>query len=260
MNATESRRQAIDALARDPLRHVVLLKYLTAYPDHTTAHHVTGAAGAASLVALETAASGYDLKTYPETKIVAFIESDHPDLTAALLDHLPRDAGIVFKLSRPEDVAVVAARFAVARRRGFVSFTAADSSAPEPGIRVTTAPGDAAYRLFAMQDHARDWLEPLLAAGTAFACVLERDGRPFSACFAFRNYGPVWEIGGVVTDPDHRRNGHAARVVRAALAELERRGLLSRYQVEDTNAASIGLARSIGLRPFMTLAHYLHEG
>lgn len=260
MIATESRHQIIDALARDPLRHVVLLKYLMAYPGHTTARRVTGPQGAATLVAMETEASGYDLKTYPETKIVAFIESDHPDLTAGLIASLPRDAGIVFKLSRPEDVAVVASRFAVARRRGFVSFTAGDSYAPEPDIRVTTAPGEAAYRLFAMQDHARDWLEPLLTAGTAFACVLERDGRPLSACFAFQNYGPVWEIGGVVTDPDHRRNGYAGRAVRAALAELGRRGLLPRYQVEDSNAASIGLARSIGLRPFMTLAHYVHEG
>jgi RimJ/RimL family protein N-acetyltransferase len=260
MIATESRHQIIDALARDPLRHVVLLKYLMAYPGHTTARRVTGPQGAATLVAMETGASAYDLKTYPGTRIVAFIESDHPDLTAVLLDHLPRDAGIVFKLSRPEDVAVVAARFAVARRRGFVSFTAADSSAPEPEIRATTVLSDAAYRLFATQDHARDWLEPLLAAGTAFACVLERDGRPLSACFAFQNYGPVWEIGGVITDPDHRRNGHAARAVRAALAEIGRRGLVPRYQVEDTNAASIGLARSIGLRPFMTLAHYVHEG
>jgi hypothetical protein len=36
---------------------------------------------------------------------------------------------------------------------------------------------------------------------------------PLSACFAFANYGPVWEVGGVVTAPAHRRMGFGARVV-----------------------------------------------
>ena len=100
--------------------------------------------------------------------------------------------------------------------------------------------------------------EPLLAAGSAFAAVLERDRKGVSACFAFENHGPVWEVGGVVTAPEHRRKGLGARVVRAALAELSRRGLAPRYQVEEHNTASIGLANSVGLTPFLTITHYAH--
>ena len=77
-----------------------------------------------------------------------------------------------------------------------------------------------------------------------------------SACFAFENYGPVWEVGGVVTASAHRQRGLGARVVRTALAELARRELAPRYQVEEHNTASIALARSVGLVPFVTITHY----
>ena len=38
-------------------------------------------------------------------------------------------------------------------------------------IRLGPDPGAAAFALFAAQDHARDWLAPMLADGRAFACV-----------------------------------------------------------------------------------------
>ena len=63
----------------------------------------------------------------------------------------------------------------------------------------------------------------------------------------------------MVTAPSQRRKGFAARVVRTALAELAARGLAPRYQVEEHNKASIHLANSIGLVPFLTIVHYVHE-
>jgi ribosomal protein S18 acetylase RimI-like enzyme len=89
--------------------------------------------------------------------------------------------------------------------------------------------------------------------------VLARNGDPLSACFAFENYRPVWEVGGVVTAPSHRQKGFGARVVRTVLAELTKRGLVSRYQVEEHNTASIRLAESVGLTRFLTIVHYAHE-
>jgi hypothetical protein len=47
-------------------------------------------------------------------------------------------------------------------------------------------------------------------------------------------------------------------VVRTALAEIARRGFVPRYQVEESNVASIALARAIGLEPFWTITHYAH--
>lgn len=251
-------RDAIDALAAQPLRHIVLLKQLLAYPDHVTIHRVSDAAGAAMLVQLDVSASAYDRQAYPGAAVAAFIESDRPDLTAALLRHLPRGVGIVFKLSREADLAPVAARFAVARRTAFVSFTSTGGCEADPGVRLTAQPGDAACEMFEEQGHARAWLEPLLGTGSAFACVLEDGAETLSACFAFENFGPVWEVGGVVTAPSQRRRGFAARVVRSALAELAVRGLAPRYQVEERNAASIRLAQALGLVPFLTIVHYAH--
>lgn len=251
-------RDAIDTLSSEPLRHIVLLKHLLAYPDHVQVHRVSGAAGTAVLVALDVSASAYDRQTYSGAALAAFIASDDPDLTASLLRHLPRDVGIVFKLSGEADVAPVAARFRLERRTAFVSFSSAARYEPDPGIRVTSRPGDAAYGLFAQQGHERSWLEPMLHAGKAFACVAGDDDETPSACIAFENFGAVWEVGGVVTAPAQRRKGYAARVVGTALAELSARGLAPRYQVEEHNTASIRLAQTIGLVPFLTIVHYAH--
>jgi hypothetical protein len=258
MSSSTDHRDVIAALAREPLRHVVLLKQLLAYPQHVSSWHVSGTEGSATLVALDTSASPYDRQAYPGAEIAAFIDSDHPALTARLLAHLPRDVGIVFKLSSEADRAPVAARFPIARRTAFVSFTGDERGEPDLGVHFTRAPGERAFRLFATQGHERDWLEPMLGDGRAFACVLEQDDRPLAVCFAFENWGPVWEVGGVVTDPVHLRRGFAARVVRTALAELGERGLMPRYQVQEGNAASIALARSVGLTPFVTITHYTH--
>lgn len=258
MASNISVRDAVEMLGHEPLRHVVLLKQLLAYPDHVKVHRVSRPEGDATLVVLDTSVSPYDREAYPRAENVVFIASGHPRLTASLLSHVPRGAGIVFKLSHDADLAAVEARFAVERRTAFVSFTSANTFERLPDVRLTMSPDNAAFRLVAEQGHGRAWLEPLLRDGKAFACVLERDGETRSACFAFENYGPVWEVGGVVTAPSHRRKGLAARVVRTALAELAARGLVPRYQVEEDNEASIVLARSVGLVPFVTIVHYEH--
>ncbi|HLM12907.1 MAG TPA: GNAT family N-acetyltransferase, partial [Reyranella sp.] len=79
----------------------------------------------------------------------------------------------------------------------------------------------------------------LLASDRAFVCVLEHDAKPRSACIAFENHRQIWEVGGVMTPTPHRDRGFAARVVRTALAELQRRKLVARYQVNEDNLPSI---------------------
>ena len=259
MPTSVSVADAIDRLARDPLRNIVALKHLLAYPKHVRVHQVSDARRSAMLVTLDASVSAYDRETYPYARVVAFIVSDHPSLTAALMPHIPGDCGIVFKLSQETDLSPIAAQFPIERRTAFVSFTSAGRYKPDCHAAITQAPSDSAFDLFERQGHHRGWLEPLLIDGKAFACALVRSGEALSACFAFENYGPVWEVGGVVTAASHRRKGLAARVVRTALAELARRGKAPRYQVEETNDASIRLARSVGLAPFLTIVHYEHQ-
>ncbi len=250
-------RDIVEALERDPLRNIVLLKHLEAFPGHTRVHRFSGPAGTATLVLLDAAASAWDRRTYPTAEVVALIASDHPDLTRALLAFVPRGVGVVFKLSGAADHDVVAAAFPVERTTSVLSFTARSRFGRDEAVRVTMEPDDAVFALFESQDHSRDWLAPLLASNRAFASVLERDSESRSVCFAFENYRRVWEVGGLVTPPAQRGRGFAARVVRTALAELGERRLIARYQAHDDNVALIGLARSIGLDLFLTITHFL---
>ena len=258
MTAVVSVQAAIEELASDPLRNIVLLKQLLAYPEHVKVRRVCGSQGVATLVAVDASTIPYDRETYPKAGMVAFISSDHPELTELLTLDVPRGIGVVFKLSREADLAPVASRFSVTRRTSFVSFTAAGECESDPDVHVTSAPGDGAFALFETQGHDRTWLASLLASGKAFACVLGRHDDILSACFTFENYGAVWEVGGVVTARAHRRKGLGARVVRAVLAEFDTRGLAPRYQAEESNTASIRLAGSVGLVPFLTIVHYTH--
>lgn len=259
MIAIRDRAEIIERLGADPLVNVVLLKHLQAFPRHTQAFQQLSPAGAATLILLDTAASDYDRKTYPTAAHAALIRSDDNGLTEALLRELPGSCGIVFKLGSTAEHDVVQRHYALARKTSFLSFTSPQHVPDHDGVIVADSATDAMYALYRMQDHERDWLSPLLASGRAFICAIGSDGEPLSVCLAFESYGPVWEIGGVVTRPDQRGRGLGSRVVGAALAELARRGLMARYQVHEENTASIRLAEALGMEPLLRLTHYLHE-
>jgi len=248
-----------EALEREPLRNIVLLKHLEAYPEHTTVRRVERDGAAATMVLLEVAASAYDLRTYPDARYAALISSDGPALTRELIETLPHHEGVVFKLSSDADRDIVASTFPhLQRTTAVLSFTGGPDFRRDDAVRMTTTPSDAVFDYFESQKHGRDWLEPLLRSARAFACVLGPDEQPHAVCFAFENYRRIWEVGGVYTPPEARGRGHAARVVRTALAELGTRRLSPRYQVHDDNIPSIRLAESIGLTRFLETTHYLY--
>jgi RimJ/RimL family protein N-acetyltransferase len=249
----------IALLERDTLRNIVLLKHLEAFSAHCHMHQVADVSGDATLVLLDVAASPYDTRTYPSATYAALISSDRPELTSQVLAFVPQHVGVVFKLNTQADCDVVAASMPVRQTTRVLSFTAASPFLADANVRVALAPSEHALELFEAEKHSRDWLLPLLQAEKAFACVLEQHGRAASVCFAFENYKQVWEIGGVVTPAPLRGRGLASRVVRTALAEIERRRLISRYQAHDDNVASIALARTIGLKQFLTITHLLRE-
>ncbi|WP_293808951.1 GNAT family N-acetyltransferase [uncultured Bosea sp.] len=258
MIAVRDRHAIIERLGADPLGNVVLLKHLAAFPRHTRAFQQLSPAGAATLVLLDTQASDYDRKAYPAAAYAALIRSDDAALTETLLAALPADGGIVFKLCSAAEQAVVQRHYPLARQTSFLSFTSPIRAPGRDGVTVTDSATDAMFALYRTQDHQRDWLSPLLASGRAFTCRIGSGAEPLSVCLAFESYGSVWEIGGVVTQPDQRGRGLGSRVVGAALGELARRGLLARYQVHEENTASIRLAEALGMKPLLRLTHYLH--
>lgn len=241
-------------LRRDPLKHAVILKYLLATPG-ARLHQIVRGDMSANLLLIDPKLSSYDRRTYPEATAAVLIASDDPDFTRELMPVVPRGERVFFRMPTEADRAVVAERFALERRNAFLSFTGAGSGESDAAIEASTA--TAAYDLFARQDHDREWVAGLLQSGRAFTSTVRENGSPVAACFAFELDTAIWEVGGVYCLPDHRGRGHARRAVQAALTELSRRGLVSRYQVGETNTPSIRLAQSLGMRQFLTLTHYV---
>lgn len=249
--------KVLATLRRAPLSNVVLLKFLTARSEGSSVYQLVRRDRVATLLVLDHAFSEFDLETYPDASASAIIASDAPELTRRLLTFVPRDRGLVFKLCSDDDWAVVGEEFPLERRTSFLSYTSTDFEPLDETATIGTTTAEAAFHLFAVQGHSAEWLRPLVDSGQAFSSAAEDDGKILSACFAFQVDGEIWEIGGVYTLPEARGRGLARRVVRAALAELKRRNLVSRYQAEETNLASIGLAESLGMTRFLTLTHYL---
>ena len=258
MQFWDDRAAIIDRLAADPLGNVVLLKHLAAYPGATRALAASEDGKTATLVLLDAAASPYDRATYPDAAVVAFLASESEALSRELLREVPLSGGAVFKLARDADRAALASMIETTRRTAFHSFTSAARYERDPAVRVTRQPRDDDYALLAMQGHDRAVLAAMLAAGDAVVCAFDDldTGETAAVCCAFVNHGPVHEIGGVFTRPDRRGEGLAPRVVATALAVLRENGHLARYNVEETNPASLRLAARLGLRPFLTLTHH----
>jgi hypothetical protein len=255
---TDNLVEVVRRLERQPLRNIVLLKHIEAFREHVSVAQVSDGSETATLVLLDTTGSIYDRETYPQAAFAALISSDHPRLTRGLLSSVPARGNVVFKLASDDDRDVVAECFPISRATSFLSFTGDERATfvADSEVSASTSASDGALRLFESQGHPRDWVLALLASDRAFVCVLEQDGEPRSVCIAFENHRQIWEVGGVVTPMPHRGQGFAARVVRTALAELQRRKLAARYQVNEGNLPSIRLAKSVGLRQFLQLTHF----
>jgi RimJ/RimL family protein N-acetyltransferase len=244
-------------LRRAPLDNVVLLKFLLAAPEAATVHQIVRGDDAATVLLLDHRFSDFDRETYPAASASALIASNRPELTRDLLAFVPREQTLVFKLASQADRLVVAEEFPLERRTAFLSYTATAMAPLDAGADIETTTAETPFELLAAQGHSAEWLGPIIESGRAFISVLRDGPRPLSACFAFQIDGAVWEVGGVYTQPQERGKGLAYRVVHRALAELQRRGHVARYQVADENTASIRLAETLGMKRYLTLTHYL---
>ncbi|KFG66585.1 GNAT family N-acetyltransferase [Microvirga sp. BSC39] len=250
---------ALEILRRDPLRNVVLLKFLDTTLGSSTLHQAVDGHDVASLLLVDHRFSSFDRKAYPAARVSAIISSTRPELTRKVLAFAPRGETLVFKLTDEADRLVVAEEFPLKRQTAYHSYTASAFAAAAPGADVEFALSDSLSRMFAAQDHDPEWLGCLIDSGRAFVSAVKEDGQALSACFAFQIDGAIWEIGGVYTVPARRGEGLGSRAVRTALAELARRACVPRYHVAEDNAASIKLAETLGMTRFLTLTHYLSE-
>ncbi len=245
-------------LRSDCLRHIVTLKML----------HVGGAAvecrlredknGWGLLSLFSTRVFEYDQQTYPDRDWIILIDGTSDTAKSTLLEELPVGALVV----KTYDVAVkefLTRQYRAAPVRSFVSFTSPPGGPPYSPIREIVEssqfePGVA--EMFAANGYLENELARHFADGARWFGI-RAAGRVVSACFVFRNFETVWEIGGVFTQPELRRQGLARQVVAAALHYLHQSHCLPRYQVRSDNLASIDLAKAFGLREFLRMDHFL---
>lgn len=254
-------RAIITFLNRDVLRNIVLLKMLHAYSKAIQSIYVENDSGAGVLLLLPTRVSAFDTQTYPSSEYVVFLSTTGPAVTQALLPHIPTRRNLVFKFLDPADRVVVERRFSLERKTAYLSFT----STPERQfcasneVVISNQVDERCLDLFAKQGHEHETVRRYFASAWALAFALYQNDLPLSACFAYLNFGSIWEIGGVYTAPGERRKGYARQVVETALHTLLRSHHIPRYQVQEDNYASIRLAEALRLRQFISIEHYMHE-
>jgi len=251
-------RRALAWLRGDLLRHIVTLKMIHVGGRAISCRWCEDTDGWGLLTLFHARVFEYDQQTYADRDWVVLIDGTSAGAKAKLLEELPTGALVV----KTYDAVVkesLQRKFHATPVRSFVSFTGAPGSAPAPPTRkiaTATALEPAVAAMFAANGYVESELARLFADGARWFGVKD-NGRLVSAGMVFRNFETVWEIGGVFTLPDRRRQGLARQVVAAALAHLHQSNLLPRYQVRSDNAASIELASAAGLTEFLHMDHFL---
>lgn len=251
---------ALAYLGRDPLRHITMLKLLHAYGPALDCHYVERGGESGVLLAYPPAVFPYDAATYPLAGRVLVLASDGPSVAEALLDLAPPGVPLVLKVINPADRAALTRRLAPRLVNVFASYTSPPGSTwpPVDGVAVSGELDERCLAIFAAKGHDSAEVRARFAAGQATSFTIYAGGEPTALCYIYQNYGPIWEVAGVYTDPGARRAGLGRRVVGAALHTLAARGLTPRYQVHAANLPSVALAEALGLTRFVTIEHFAH--
>lgn len=116
---------------------------------------------------------------------------------------------------------------------------------------------------------ARPWgdgeFENLISQPSVFGFIACPEGRARDAAAGFvlcREAAGEAEILSIGISPRHRRAGLGWRLMRSAIQEAERRGAEEMFlEVDETNAAAVGLYRKLGfVKVGERRAYYAHDG
>ena len=260
MKNAEERSPVVARLRGDVLTHIVTLKMLRLYGDSMQVYLVEDETGWASLSLLPVQVSDFDRQTYPDADFVVLVDGTSGMAKSLLLEKLPPGC-LVIKSSDATVKAFAADRLGAKKVRSFKSFTQPAGVGPTAvvaGVKESDVLSPEIERMISGQGSLSSELADHFAEGARWF-ALDDSGRPVSACFVFRNFDNVWEVAGVYTEGQHRRQGLARKVVTAALAYLAGRKLIPRYQVRSDNVESAQLALSVGLREFIQIDHWVAD-
>jgi hypothetical protein len=100
-----------------------------------------------------------------------------------------------------------------------------------------------------LQRHFGDWSPGEIAAGRAPVMAIVHDGWPVSVCFSARLSGVAAEAG-LDTTEAFRGRGFGARVTAAWALAIRSTGRVPLYSCRWSNAASLAVARKLGLEMY----------
>ncbi|MBB3111856.1 putative GNAT family acetyltransferase [Paenibacillus phyllosphaerae] len=249
--------QARQLLSQRILHNIALLKMIESYGPHIDCRLHQECGQSALLLLLPASLFPYDLIHYPNASAIAFLYATDPQLLPRLLGKLPDEGAIVFKIQDNRYKPYIAHRYAYERIRAFHSYSCTELPVPTRSTNTViegTMLNETLLPLWMANGYSKDELADLFRRG-ARSYTIYHDGQPASTCFTFRNYEHVWEIGGVHTGEACRGQGLAQQVAAAATQQLLSQGLIPRYQVIESNRASIRLAESLGFTLAVTLEH-----
>ncbi len=250
--------RAYALLEEDPLRNVVTLKMLNSHSQDMSIRLLQEGHDWALLSLLPVSVSEWDRKTYPDANLAVFIDGSNTELMGILFDTIPKTT-VVIKTGDGFLKQRIARQPHATRTTAYLSFTTERTSGsriPHPAVRQSDAYDERAWQLFLRNGYGPDELSRHFQNGARWFSI-DRGGSRVAVCLVFQNYKQIWEIAGVHTEPEFRGQGLARSVVLSALAYLEVRGLVPRYQARWNNHGSIRLAESCGLSEFLRVDHFL---
>ncbi|MEO8607300.1 MAG: GNAT family N-acetyltransferase [Chloroflexota bacterium] len=256
--------QAIAYLEADRLRHLVHLKFLHLYPDVVGGMYAKVGGETAILLDYPTQTASKDASSYPDAQQIYLPVASGEAAARCLIAQIQQSAPAHFavKFCDPLTRDLFLNTFGLQYARTVISYTiSARESLPPPdqSVRVVTELDDAHASLYARNEYPRGDLEHYFADGAQSFSIYE-GAELVCSCFAFRNFGHVWEIAGLHTLDHARRKGYARQVVIAALDTLVKTNRVPRYQAESHNTASMQLAESLGLTCCLRFEHFLSPG
>lgn len=254
----EHTEDVIDFLKTDALKYIVHLKMIDAYAEQMVCHTEREGNRIGILLLLPTRVNSFDAKTYPQAEFVVLLATNDPAVLQQIIPFIPTQTNLVFKLVDDLSKHIVLQHFPSQRVTAFVSYTTQDTRfQPKSSVVTSTALDERVIPFYQENGYTPQELQNYFRHGAMSFTVFD-DAEPLATCFTFRNYETIWEIGGVSTHPSHRRQGLAHQVVETALYHVLSQGDTPRYQGCETNGASLRLAESFELKPFVTTEHFLY--
>ncbi|MDB5084100.1 MAG: hypothetical protein JWN30_986 [Bacilli bacterium] len=246
-------------LNEDLFANISLLKMIDTYGEGINFRLSEQDSVWALLLILPTSRSSFDSSLYPDTEAVVYMSCSHPQHLNEVLKELPNNKKYIFKVQKPEYASILGNFFRLQRKRGFNSYTTNEHFLYSYDHDVVE---EASFNgrlkpLWAENGHDLEEINYYFNKG-ARSFTMYQANAVISTCLIFPNYKHIWELGAVYTLETMRGKGYARRVVTSALSRLLEMNLIPRYQVVDTNRASIKLAESIELKRFMVLEHLIN--